>query len=165
MDDEARWSVYVTSYQMLDPTEGVPHSRVARPFLKRNLAKHVDVDTILSEDRQELRIDVSTYRILFTYIGAPGKPFVYEKKISKNEAAYIEEAMRKAKAKRDEKMMDKFVTHAAWMKDESAEEIERTNAAWQKGLQDGLWKMEEDVTGGSTSAVAGGDVMAVDVGM
>ena len=147
LDDEARWSVYVTSYQMLDPTEGVPHSKVGKSFLRRNLAKDVDVNTILSDDRQELRIDITTYRIIFAYNGVPGKPFVYEKKLSRNEMANEENALRRTKAKRDQKMKEKFVANTTWMKDQSHVEIERKKGSWQKGLTEGLWHMEGSLMG------------------
>jgi paired amphipathic helix protein Sin3a len=165
LDDEARWSVYVTSYQMLDPTEGVPHSRVGKSFLKRNLAKDIDVSTMLSDDRQELRVDVSTYRIIFTYNGIPGRPFVYEKKISKNEMAYAEDALRKEKAKRDAKMKEKFVDRAAWMKDQSEEEVEGRKAAWKKGLEEGLWQMEENLGRTLVNAGTSGGAMVIDAGL
>lgn len=132
---------------MLDPTEGVPHSNVGRSFLRRNLAKDVDVNTILSYDRQELRIDITTYRIIFAYNGVPGKPFVYQKKVPRNEMAKEENALRKTKAKRDKRMKEKFVTHAAWMKDQSHEEIERRKGLWQKGLTEGLWHLEGGMMG------------------
>ena len=147
---------------MLDPTEGVPHSRVGRSFLRRNLAEDLDVNTILSDDRQEIRIDVTTYRMIFTYNGVPGKPFVYEKKISKNELAYAEEALKKAKTRRDAKMKEKFVANTAWMKDQSASEVERRNAAWQKGLEEGLWEMEESLKGLPTGTVTSGDAAGID---
>jgi hypothetical protein len=147
---------------MLDPTEGVPHSRVGKPFLRRNLAKDVDANAILSEDRQDLRIDVSSYRIIFTYNGIPGRPFVYEKKTSKNEMAVAEVALKKAKAKRDGKMKEKFVTNAAWMKDQSGDEVERRKAAWQKGLEEGLWRMEENLKAAPTGAATSGDAMVFD---
>jgi histone deacetylase complex regulatory component SIN3 len=147
---------------MLDPTEGVPHSRVGKPFLRRNLAKDVDVNTILSDDRQELRVDVTTYRIIFTYHGTPGKPFVYEKKISKNEVAYAEERLKKEKAKRDERMKEKIVTNAAWTRRQSKDEVERRKAAWQMGLDEGLWKMEESLIGLPANEASSGDAMAVD---
>lgn len=147
---------------MLDPTEGVLHSRVGRTFLKRNLGGIVDVNSILADDRQELRIDVMTYRIIFTYNGIPGRPFVYQKKISKNEMAYAEEGVRKEMAKRDEKMKKKFVTKAAWMRDLSSDEVERRNAAWQKGLEEGLWKMEESLKEPVANTVTSGDAMTVE---
>jgi hypothetical protein len=148
---------------MLDPTEGVPHSRVGKSFLKRNLVKHVDVDSILSEDRQDLRIDVTTYRIIFTYNGVPGKPFVYEKKVSKNEMAFAEETLAKAKSRRDDKMREKFVDHTAWMKGLGADEVERRNLAWRKGLEEGLWKMEESLLlEVPANAPISADAMAID---
>ena len=156
----------MTSYQMLEPTEGVPHSKVGRSFLKRNLARDFDVNSILSDDRQELRIDVTTYRIIFTYHGTLGKPFMYEKKVSKDEMAYAEERLKKEKAKRDERMREKFVTGASWMKELSDDEVERRKVAWQRGLDEGLWKMEESLNGLPVSAASGGgDAMAVDTEM
>lgn len=147
---------------MLDPTEGVPHSRVGKSFLKRNLAKDVDVNTILSDDRQELRIDVTTYRIFFTYNGISGRPFVYQKQMSQNERAHVEEALVKEKGRRNEKMKEKFVMNTAWMKDQGTEEVEHRITAWQKGLQEGLWKMEETLKALPAASAASGDAMAVD---
>lgn len=153
---------------MLDPTEGVPHSRVGKPFLRRNLAQDVDVDAILSDDRQEIRIDVNTYRIIFTYNGVPGRPFVYEKNRSRNEIAFAEDTLAKEKVKRDQKMTEKFVNNTGWMKGLSPEEVEQRNQAWRMGLKDGLWKMEDGLTAGgsvdgpSGGAGGGGDAMMVD---
>lgn len=120
------------------------------------------MNSIMSDDRQELRIDVTTYRIIFTYNGIPGKPFVYEKKISKNKLAHAEEAMKKAKAKRDEKMKEKFVDKVAWMKDQSERDVGRRKAAWQKGLDEGLWKMEESLNEPPREILTSGDAMAID---
>lgn len=147
---------------MLDPTEGVPHSKLGRVFLRRNLAKDVDVNNMLSEDRQDLRIDVITYRIIFTYNGIAGKPFVYEKEISKNEMAFAEDALKKQKAKRDQKMKEKFVTQTPWMKDQSKDGVERRNAAWRKGLEEGLWKMDESLKGLPADVATGDDAIMVD---
>lgn len=130
---------------MLDPTEGVAHSRVGRTFLRRNLAKDVDVNAVVSDDRQELRIDVTTYRIIFTYNGIPGRPFVYEKKFSESEMASAEKSLSQARAQREEKMKEKFVRKTGWMKDVGEEEIRRREAAWQQGLEQGLWKMDQSL--------------------
>jgi paired amphipathic helix protein Sin3a len=147
----------VTSYQMLDPTEGVPHSRVGKSFLRRNLTTDLDVNTIHSDDRQELRIDVSTYRLIFTYHGVPGRPFVYEKKSSKEEAERADTSLKKARDKREEKMREKFIKGAAWMaEDQPVGAIERRKNAWQRGLDEGLWKMGEFLTASPASSVAAG---------
>ena len=87
---------------------------------------------------------------------------MYEKKISKNGMAFAEERLEKEKAKRDESMKAKFVTNAAWMKWLGEGEVERRQAAWQMGLDEGLWKMEESLKGLPTNDGSGGDVMAID---
>jgi len=37
MDQENRWRAYISSYQTVDPTDGVPRERIAPPVLMRNM--------------------------------------------------------------------------------------------------------------------------------
>ena len=126
---------------MLLPTEGVLHSAVRRTYLKRNLPHDFDLNTAVSQDLQELRIDINTYRIVFTYNGVAGHPFTYQKKVSKNEMARTEESLLRAKAERDKKMATKFVNDNKWMQDESEDAIKRRKDAWSEALEVGIWKM------------------------
>lgn len=73
LNQEARWSYYVSAYAMRDPTEGVPFSRMRMPFLKRNLPPKLEQDEeydrfyrpLVYHDGLVIRICANSYHILY----------------------------------------------------------------------------------------------------
>ena len=128
---------------MLDPTEGVPHSKVGSSFLRRNLGKDIDLNKLQSEDRQELWIDVSTYRIFFTIKGVAGRPYVYRRLCTEDEGRQEDEALSRQTAKREEKMRQKFVNRVGGISALSEDEAGHRLAAWERALREGLWTLDE----------------------
>ena len=71
---QARWSYYISTYSMLDPTEGIPHTRTHFPLLRRNMPKPLTEDEDRTnaygtpqwnEDRLVFRIAPHNYRIMW----------------------------------------------------------------------------------------------------
>ena len=73
LNQEARWSYYVSAYTMRDPTEGVPFSQMRMPFLKRNLPPKLEQEEeynryyrpLVHQDGLIIRICANSYHILY----------------------------------------------------------------------------------------------------
>ena len=69
----ARWSYYVSSFSMLDRTEGVPPGKIQFPFLRRNLPAKLETDEEYAEayspasnqDGLVIRISPNSYHMLY----------------------------------------------------------------------------------------------------
>ncbi|KAI9714226.1 MAG: hypothetical protein M1812_006447 [Candelaria pacifica] len=126
---EAKWSYYISSYCMIEPTEGVPLNRIQVPFLKRNLPKKSSIDDEESQDsildssisRENLivRISVNSYKILYDqdtedFFAKANWPFAIEES----------QEVKQIKEKRKNTFKDKFVSNPKWMTELEAGRVE-----------------------------------------
>ena len=70
LDKDESWNYYIQTYMMCSPTEGIPHERCKKAFLRRNYPKIKDVDVLAQKhtyvkEAIEVRICVNTYKIFF----------------------------------------------------------------------------------------------------
>ncbi|KAJ5232823.1 hypothetical protein N7468_005779, partial [Penicillium chermesinum] len=160
---EARWSYYVTSYSMRDPTEGVSFSDMRMPFLKRNLPAKLDEDEEYDRFYRRLehhdglvhRICANNYTILYqpgTYdffwrsnAPIPGKDADAET------LSTMEEALRQEQAtlaeKRRDRFREKFVNNPSWAKNLSKDSVDESNQRFRSWM-DGALLPAEDVGSG-----------------
>ena len=151
LSDEDRWNYYLSSYAMTYATEGIDFARMRYPFLKRSVpVQNANVEAAYDEiygrlhhvDEQTASISPDTYKIRFE------GDWVFYKFVSpKKRHAY-------GKVEESESFTEKFVRNVAWMKDQRAEDVEKRNAAWEKGLSNGMDGFEnkaEDVRPSSLS--------------
>lgn len=74
LETERRWNYYVSTYQTLDPTEGIDYNSLSVPFLRRNIPLEEEIndefmDSVLtgrSDDKLEVRICLENYRLNFS---------------------------------------------------------------------------------------------------
>jgi paired amphipathic helix protein Sin3a len=148
MDDltsEARWSYYVSTYTMRDPTEGVPMHMLRMPFLKRNLPARTESedeynDKYLPVDHKDsliIRICTNSYHIL--YEPDTTDWWVHSKKIR---GVVSGEKMMKIRESRKSKLNDKFVMNAAWMKDQSRDFVDGVKEDFRQWIENGKRKEE-----------------------
>jgi paired amphipathic helix protein Sin3a len=156
MSHDFLYSYYITSYQMIDPTEGVPNE-IAWPILRRNRPRDAEGEKESSNDLPphwneglQIRILPSSFRILYEVGTADG--FVQSKKMRRRGLS----GMNALQQERKTKFEQKFVTNPKWMEGLSADEIEQANRAHQR-LVDGEETIVEtteqpmDTTGNETS--------------
>jgi paired amphipathic helix protein Sin3a len=135
---EAKWSYYVSSYTMRDPTEGIPMDMLRMPFLKRNLPPKVESEEEYNRrylatehhDGLVIRICTNTYHMIYE----PGTSdwFVQDKKVR---ASARPEKTKTIHEKRTGRLNDKFVINTAWMKDKSREYVDSVKEEYRKWIE------------------------------
>ena len=145
LNEESRWSYYVTSYGMLDKTEGIPWTRVQRSTIQRNVpADSLDDPTRVLEDGPiitrgnfDIRVVPENYKLNFhgtEYILRPTRYYKPEKRALAKAGEPLEESKVEMSQARFE---DHFVRNNAWMKGQSGEDVDRTKTRYQKWIKDG----------------------------
>jgi paired amphipathic helix protein Sin3a len=143
MDDltaEAKWSYYVSSYTIRDPTEGVPMHMLRMPFLKRNMPQRSESEDeynakylpLQHYDNMIIRICTNSYHML--YEPSSMDWFCHGKYIR---GAVSEEKKKVIHENRKSKFNDKFVMNAAWMKDQSREFVDGVKEEYRKWVEKG----------------------------
>ena len=153
MSEQARWSYYVASYSMWEPTEGIDTSRMRLPFLKCNLSpQYASVEdayaavyaNLHNNDTQTIAISPDNCKIHYE------KTFTFCRE--------VEEKDEPQKMQQNDRFREKLVRNTTWMRDEREEEVDGRKAAWQKALGDangGLANFEEHLAGSATTGAIG----------
>lgn len=155
MDDNALWSRYVASYVMLEPTEGVPYSKLIPPMLRRNLATAAEREAdfaarhenSLNLDELVIRVCIDTYKLDYEF--GTSDVFVHNRLFMEDTAR--DEVVHE---KRDTRFAEKLVMNSGWMKGTSQETVDETKAGFQGWIKDG-----QAVQGGSIAGAGTDDIM------
>jgi paired amphipathic helix protein Sin3a len=148
MERKERWKYYTSSYVRIEPTEGVPMSRVRKPLLTRNLiAAETDSETgsvsasalntrkpLYFEEELSLRLCVNTLRL--TYTPGTSEYFIYDS----GEKGKDAEAAKRAKENRTNRFREKFELNPKWAKGVSQQKVQDRNEEFTN-----RWK-ESDAT-------------------
>lgn len=157
LSEEARWQYYVASYTMTDATEGVDLSRMAFPFLRRNITEpHADVDKAYDEvygqlhhsDHQTVSISPDNYKIRLDHDWQFWRPVPGTTDVQLRNGTTRRKVMKEytyGKIEENEAFREKFVRNTAWMKDQPAEDVERRKAAWERGVKESMMGFDEQV--------------------
>ena len=140
-----RWQYYISSYMRVEPTEGITRSHLQNPVLPRNLPNSSDVDSENGEPRKALayseglilRICLNSSKIVyesmssefFIYNTQPGTP---------EEQTAHQDRLSRRRERRAERVQEKMIMVAPWMKDLSQEEVQRRKDDAKKWFDDGL---------------------------
>lgn len=139
-----RWQYYISSYMRVEPTEGVPRSRLQKAVLARNLpSSDVDSDDgnipkpLQFEENLVLRICLNSNQIIweegtseyFIYNTAPETP---------EEISAAAERASVITNHRSEVFREKFVMNSPWMRNATQDEVQKTNEKYQNWVKDGL---------------------------
>ncbi|KAI1375376.1 hypothetical protein F4677DRAFT_422644 [Hypoxylon crocopeplum] len=144
MELRDRWQYYISSYMRVEPTEGVPRSRLQKTVLARNLPS-ADVDSDDGEVPKPLeyheglilRICLNSNKIVWEK--GTSESFIYatEPEEDKDKAA-AEEYRRAITEQREQRFREKMVMNNAWMKGMSQDEVQKVNEKFQKWFKDGV---------------------------
>jgi len=137
MDVAERWQYYISSYMRLEPTEGVPRSRMQKSVLGRNLPSlDPEVDQSNMPNRvvasQELASSICV--LSFKTIWRPGTSeyFIYDRRPSAEEArqehAHLQQRLTQH---REARLKEAFVHNNSWMKGLSQDEVQQAKNAFQ----------------------------------
>ena len=154
----ARWSYYVSTYSMLDHTEGVPLSSIRLPYLRRNMpfsspskegSGEEVADTngfavpMYNEDGLVLRISPNNYHILYDPYTSDW--WIQSTTFRKRGLGAYEEV--KQQRKKGMESLFNSKERNGWMKGLDHTEIEKTKSTFHDWIKDG-------------PAVLGGDAAA-----
>lgn len=144
MELRERWQYYISSYMRVEPTEGVPRSRLQRTVLARNLPSgEADSDDgevpkpLKYDESLILRICLNSNRIVwgegtseyFIYAAAPE---------DEEDKAKQEEHLAAIKEHREQRFQEKMVMNNSWMRGLSQDEVQAANEEFQKWFKDGV---------------------------
>ncbi|PMD20809.1 transcriptional regulatory protein-like protein SIN3 [Hyaloscypha hepaticicola] len=148
MEQKERWQYYISSYIRIEPTEGVPRSRLHKSVLTRNLpstdAESEDSNAqpkpILFNEDLTLRVCVNTYKIVYKHPGSEyfiytNKPLTYDPKTKESTAR---ERLRKFETIRNERAKEKFEMNNRWMRGLDRDAVAKVNSDFKKWMDEGI---------------------------
>lgn len=147
MAPEAKWSYYVSSYQLMDPTEGVSSLLVRSPFLKKSMPNSDREDaqeqfdryfaTLSHQEGLVVRVAPDNYRLI--YDAGTSEAFLRNRQ-DRYDSKRIERWQAEKQSVKDDRkqaFQEKFLMNTPWMKGRSQEEVESVNEQFQSWLHKG----------------------------
>lgn len=140
LSQEARWSYYVSTYTMRDPTEGVPFSQMRLPFMKRSLPGKLGQEDeynryyrpLVHHDGLIIRICANSYHLLYE----PGSSEWSWRPTGPSEEDAEEAAKDEAavKERRRDRFMEKFVNNPVWAHGLSKDQVDESNQRFRSWI-------------------------------
>jgi paired amphipathic helix protein Sin3a len=145
-----RWQYYISSFIRIEPTEGVPRSRLRKVVLARNLpSADADIEdggtpkpVSYSED---LTVSVCLKSSKMVFKAGTSEYFIYDNTPKTAEAREQREKFtpllsqhREAKLKKD------WVHQSPWTKNLSPVDVQKTNQRWTDWVEKGIVPPQED---------------------
>lgn len=139
-----RWQYYISSFIRVEPTEGVPRSKLQKVVLSRNLPSpdaDADEDSIPKAVSYKENLTISICLKSSKMIWAPetSEYVVYDHgPKSAEQRERRDKFIRALSAHRENKLLEKWVHNPAWTKDLSPEEVQEQNKNFRKWMDDGV---------------------------
>ncbi|KYK57597.1 histone deacetylase complex protein [Drechmeria coniospora] len=140
MQMRERWQYYISSFIRVEPTEGIPRSKLQKVVLTRNLPSgdnESDEDHIPKPVAYQEDLTTSICLRTSKMVWAPGTSefFIYDQSPRTAEKRERQEKVSKALSSlRESKLLEKLVHNPPWAKDMSQEEVREHNtnfATWK----------------------------------
>lgn len=139
-----RWQYYISSFIRVEPTEGIPRSKLQKVVLTRNLPSG-DTD---SDDgnvpkplsyKEELAISICLKTSKMIWAPGTSEYFIYDQAPKNKEQLERRDKVKKALSQhRENKLLEKLVHNSPWMKDMSPEEVQEQNSKFRKWVDSGV---------------------------
>jgi paired amphipathic helix protein Sin3a len=139
-----RWQYYISSFIRVEPTEGIPRSRLQKVVLTRSLPSsdnESDGESMPKPLSYSENLTISICLKSSKMIWAPGTSeyFIYDQSPKTKEDRERREKFTKAlSSHRENKLLEKMVHNPAWTKDMSPEEVQEQNKNFRKWMDDGV---------------------------
>lgn len=146
-----KWQYYISSFIRVEPTEGIPRSKLAKAVLARNLpTPDADADDEMPKPvsyDESLTISICLKSSKMLWAAGTSEYFLYDQAPRTREARERREKFTRAlSSHREGKLLEKMVHNPPWTKDMSPEEVQETNKRFREWMDNGLGEGTE--TGG-----------------
>jgi paired amphipathic helix protein Sin3a len=133
---QQRWQYYISSYIRVEPTEGVPRSKLTRTVLARNLPSVDDDEGAIPKPvsfDENLVVSICLKSAQMVWGPGSSEGFRYEHvPETKEDAKLARDHVRGTAVSRRSKLARKFVMNNAWMKDLSQDEVDKLKGEYKK---------------------------------
>ncbi|KAI0008162.1 hypothetical protein F4779DRAFT_618924 [Xylariaceae sp. FL0662B] len=144
MELRERWQYYISSYMRVEPTEGVPRSRLQKTVLARNLpSSETDSDDgnvpkpLKYDEGLVLRICLNSNKIVWEK--DTSEFFIYSTEAGADEdKTKTEEHAHAVSEHREQRFREKMVMNNVWMRGMSQDEVQKVNENFQRWFKDGV---------------------------
>ncbi|KAM3555249.1 hypothetical protein MY1884_005700 [Beauveria asiatica] len=139
-----RWQYYISSFIRVEPTEGIPRSRLQRTVLTRNLPSgdaESDGESIPKPLAYDENLTISICLTSSKMVWAPGTSeyFIYDNTPKIKEQSERRDKFTAALSRhRESKLLEKMVHKPPWTKDMSPEEVQAQNKNFAKWVNEGI---------------------------
>lgn len=140
---QERWQYYISSYIRVEPTEGIPRSKLSKAVLMRNLptiesdSDDGNAPNPISYD-EGLVVSICLRTSKMVWAAGSSECLVHNSAPASKEAKTQRDKKREmASLHRAYKLREKFVMNNSWMKDLSREEVEKQKADYKKWAEEG----------------------------
>lgn len=144
MQLKERWQYYISSFIRVEPTEGIPRSRLQKVVLTRNLPSgdnESDDGAIPKPLSYEENLTISICLKSSKMIWEPdtSEYFVYDQSPKNKEQRERRDKVNRAISNmREHKLKEKFVHNPVWAKGMSSEEVQEHNSSFRKWMDEGI---------------------------
>lgn len=144
LKQKERWQYYISSYMSVEPTEGVPRSRLQKTVLARNLPAGEDKSDEGHIPKPLAYVEGLAHKICLNslkmvYKEGTSECFVYDQSAVDEEARARRALVIKAhQHRRKQWMREKYVLNSKWMKDMNRADVEKINDQWVRWIEDGV---------------------------
>ncbi|KAJ4329248.1 Transcriptional regulatory protein sin3 [Fusarium piperis] len=139
-----RWQYYISSFIRVEPTEGVPRSKLQKVVLTRNLPSSdadADEDAIPKPVSYSENLTISICLKSSKMAWAPGTSeyVVYDQAPkTRDQRERRDKFLRALTGYRESKLLEKWVHNPSWTKDLSPEEVQEQNKNFRRWMDEGV---------------------------
>ncbi|KAF2836568.1 hypothetical protein M501DRAFT_996774 [Patellaria atrata CBS 101060] len=143
LDAERRWSYYITSWCLLDPTEGIVYDKLNMPILQHTALRPDDEDVSNVDNKEKLIIRVATENFK-TFFESNTEEYSVSLKPESAIMVGDKEEMRSEHRNRRKSAQERLSMNNTWMKDLSKDDVDHQKHIFTEAVKSAEEDQVED---------------------